>query len=86
MVTSSGQNPSIRGPHSRHDQHSRFPLPPALAGLGHVDAAEHEETVQGLVVDLRREPTLRIRQERTSALPTLQPPPWGHSPDDCVGF
>ena len=27
MVTSSGQNPSIRSPHSRNDQHSRFPLP-----------------------------------------------------------
>jgi hypothetical protein len=27
MVTSSGQNPSIRSPHSRNDQSSRFPLP-----------------------------------------------------------
>jgi hypothetical protein len=66
------------------------PVATVLAGLCQVGAAAHEETPQGLVVDLRREPrqllTLRIRQEpdRRSANPATTTV--GPLIDEYVGF
>jgi hypothetical protein len=82
MVASSRQNPSIRSPHSRNDQPSRSCRDGAGGPRPSRGAAEREEAVQGLVVDLRWESDscscCASDRNRTGTLPTLRPPPWGH--------